>query len=413
MNILVINSWLPYPLVSGGDQAIYNGLAVLDEYDNVYFTYPGGSVKTAEDYELEKRLPHIHVVPMFSAPTKHKKSGLVKKIRHATKLWMKRRFPSLLNSLVPQDDTIHMRYHVIEESFVAHVNNLIEQYKIDIVQVEMTQFISMARHLPLHVKKIFVHHELRWVANALTAKQKQLGWYGQERVENLKLIEIALLNQYDQIVTLSQTDKEKLIEAGVTTPILASIAVVAKPEHILENVQTRPKTLSYVGPDLHYPNYDGVIWFLENCWKKILEQDNEYSFQIVGLWTEERKKEILSKYRNVVFTGFVDSLADAIRGTIMIVPLKIGSGIRMKILEAAQLEVPVVATPVGAEGLPISNETHAFIVDDADEFVKSIFKLQNIDLQNKFVGNMREVIEQNYSLPALKENRKSLYVVKK
>ena len=54
MNILVINSWLPYPLVSGGDQAIYNGLAVLDEYDNVYFTYPGGSVKTAEDYELEK-----------------------------------------------------------------------------------------------------------------------------------------------------------------------------------------------------------------------------------------------------------------------------------------------------------------------------------------------------------------------
>ena len=97
----------------------------------------------------------------------------------------------------------------------------------------------------------------------------------------------------------------------------------------------------------------------------------------------------------------------------MIVPLKIGSGIRMKILEAAQLEVPVVATPVGAEGLPISNETHAFIVDDADEFVKSIFKLQNIDLQNKFVGNMREVIEQNYSLPALKENRKSLYVVKK
>lgn len=409
MNILVINSWLPYPLVSGGDQAIYNGLAVLDEYDNVYFTYPGGSVMMAEDYELEKRLPHIHVVPMFSAPTKHKKSGLVKKIRHATKLWMKKRLPSLLDSLVSQDDTIHMRYHVIEESFVAHVNNLIEQYKIDVVQVEMTQFISMVRHLPTHVKRIFVHHELRWVANALTAKQKNLGWYGRERVENLKLIEIALLNQYDQIVTLSQIDKDKLIDAGVTTPILASFAVVAEPENLSKEISSRPKILSYVGPDLHYPNYDGVMWFLENCWKKILAKDDSYRFQIVGKWTEERKKEILSKYKNVSFTGFVDNLASAIQGTIMIVPLNIGSGIRMKILESAQLGVPVVTTPVGAEGLPIKDGIQAFVTDNADVFIDDIFKLQDEQLQEYFIKNMRDVIEKQYSLEALKLNRKSLY----
>ena len=101
---------------------------------------------------------------------------------------------------------------------------------------------------------------------------------------------------------------------------------------------------------------------------------------------------------------------DAIRGTIMIVPLKIGSGIRMKILEAAQLEVPVVATPVGAEGLPVKDDEHAFITDDAETFVDDIFKLQDIALQKSFVCNMKEVIEKNYSMAALKENRSSLYV---
>ena len=391
---------------------MFNGLAVLDECENVYFTYPdGGSEKPIEAYQLEKRLPHVHVEPLLSdgAPQKQS-SGWKKKIRHAVKLWMRKRLPSLLNSLIPQDATIDMRFRVVEECFVDHVSALIEKYDIDVVQVEMTQFISFARYLPSKVKKIFVHHELRWVANELTARQKNLGWYGQEQVENLKLQEIAMLNQFDEIVTLSQTDKEKLIAAGVTKPILASIAVVATPENMPEHIKMRPKTLSYVGPDLHYPNYDGVIWFLENCWEKVLARDAEYQFQIVGKWTEERRKEISAKYKNVNFTGFVDNLADAIQGTVMIVPLKIGSGIRMKILEAAQLEVPVVATPVGAEGLPVKDDTHAYITDDADTFVEDIFKLQDIDLQKELVRNMKEVIEKNYSLVALKNNRKSLYV---
>lgn len=411
MNILVVCPWLPYPLVSGGDQAIFNGLAVLDSCDQVYFAYPdGGCEKPEEAYQLEKRLPHVHVEPMLSPVPPKKKSGLAKKIRHGVKLWMHKHLPSLLDSLIPQDATIDMRFKVIGEGFVAHVNKLIEEHEIDVVQVEMTQFISFARHLPKNEKKIFVHHELRWVANELTANQKHLGWYGQEQVENLKLAEIALLNQYDEIVTLSKTDKEKLIEAGVTKPILASIAVVAKPEKTSSAIVVRPKTLSYVGPDLHYPNYDGVMWFLENCWEKVLARDSEYQFQIVGKWTEERRKEILAKYRNVTFTGFVDNLADAIQGTVMIVPLKIGSGIRMKILEAAQLEVPVVATPVGAEGLPVADGKHAFITDDADEFVADIFKLQDVELQKELVRNMKEMIEKNYSLAALKENRKGLYV---
>ena len=386
MNILVVNSWLPYPLVSGGDQAIFNGLAILNDYDIVYFTYPSGGEKPKQAYELEACLPHVKVEPMLSPVSSKRKSGFIKKIRHTVKLWMRKYLPSLLNNIVPQDATIDMRFKIIDESFVAHVNDLISRYKIDVVQVEMTQFISMARYLPKNVKKIFVHHELRWVANTLTAQQKALGWYGKEQVENLKLQEIAMLNQYDQIVTLSQIDKDKLIEAGVERPILASIAVVAQYKNRIENLEFRPKLLSYVGPDLHYPNYDGVMWFLENCWGKILAKDSEYCFQIVGKWTEERKKEILAKYRNVLFTGFVDSLADAICGTIMIVPLKIGSGIRMKILEAAQLEVPVVATPVGAEGLPILDGRHALITDDADVFVDDIFKLQDIKFQKTLVN---------------------------
>ena len=161
-NVLVVCPWLPYPLVSGGDQAIFNGLAVLDGCDNVYFTYPDGGVeKPQEACLLEKRLPHVHVVPMLGGGSIVKKSGLVKKIRHAVKLWMKRRLPSLLDSLMPQDATIDMRFSVVDESFANHVNELIKTLKIDVVQVEMTQLISFARYLPNAPKRRIESSALR------------------------------------------------------------------------------------------------------------------------------------------------------------------------------------------------------------------------------------------------------------
>ena len=93
----------------------------------------------------------------------------------------------------------------------------------------------------------------------------------------------------------------------------------------------------------------------------------------------------------------------------MIVPITIGSGIRMKILEASSLGVPFVSTSVGAEGLPVENGKNCFIADDKEMFVNCILKLQDTTIQEKFIENAHTMILEKFSIKALRENRLDIY----
>ena len=132
-------------------------------------------------------------------------------------------------------------------------------------------------------------------------------------------------------------------------------------------------------------------------------------FDIIGNWSENRIKEYSLKYKDVHFLGFVDDLYAAIKDSTMIVPITIGSGIRMKILEASSKGVPFVSTSVGAEGIPVVNGQDCFIANTPDEFIESILKLQNPDLRHQFAENANMMIRKHYSLEALRKNRLEIY----
>ena len=412
-NVLIIPPFYPYPLTSGGHQAIYNGIAILKDVANVYVL----AETTESQYKrgqcdiLMQALPFVHIVPYIDPASRHTFTWYCRVLRNKilAKLHIS---PKVQPDETPEQKPkklVHGIYDFPEEE-ATFIVNVIRKYKIDIVQVEMVPKMSLVKYLPDDVRKVFVHHELKFVRDELVLNQSE-GFTDEDwmRWRENKVEEVALLNQYDDIITLSAIDTVKLQEAGVTKPITTSLAVVSDEVKPLAQEKPISKVLSYVGPEEHYPNYDGVMWFLENCWSKLRAQDPDYSFQIIGKWSAETAEHLATAYPGVKCVGFVDNLGEAISGTTMIVPLNIGSGIRMKILEAARLGVPVVATPVGAEGLPLEDGIHAFITADADDFIKDIIALQEESLRRKFVENTRKVIEHQYSLEALKRNRIALY----
>lgn len=116
-----------------------------------------------------------------------------------------------------------------------------------------------------------------------------------------------------------------------------------------------------------------------------------------------------TKYPGVRFLGYVEVLSDALKDSIMIVPITIGSGIRMKILEACSNGIPFVSTTVGAEGIPVVDGRHCYIADDPQIFVQDIIKLQSADIQKQFVANCHSMIDELYSMDALKCNREEIY----
>lgn len=421
--ILFIIPWLPYPLISGGHHGLMNAMIALkDEFDiHIAFkVYDDGKYEKNKKGFLEL-VPNAHLYPLLQEDRiEVQKSEFPLWYRLASHLktyiqnCIKKRNSGTATNIAGMNEEKAMPsswiYSVspLDKLWLDHISKICVEHHFDIIQVEMPWLISQILTLPNESKKIFVHHELGFVRRSLEIEPYINNEYVKACKSFADMAEIGLLNMYDGVITVSPIDREKLIEEGVSVPVFSSFSIVNQPKEIEHRI-IDAKHLSFIGPDSHTPNFVGITWFLDNCWPLLRSIDQEYKLSIIGGWSQEHIDGYAKKYPNVEFLGYVDDLEDAIKGTVMIVPITIGSGIRMKILEASSLGVPFVSTSVGAEGLPVENGENCFIADEKDKFVNCILKLQDSTIQEKFIENAHTMILEKFSINALRENRLDIY----
>ena len=403
--VLFIFPVLPYPFYAGGIQALYNSFDCVKDDVDVFVMYDSPFYKQKKETlkSMENATENVHVVPFVYNPLK----GFCNFI-----LWFFFRIIILLKlkkkNLDYYSSQLSSLFKIHIKEYVDFINKFILENKIDIVQMELCSTLSHVLTLPPNVKKVFVHHELNYVVNDLRIHQLGPSINRLANVELAKILEIGLLNKCDAIITLSEIDKQKLIDEGVKSPIYPSFAIVNTSTSD-NNPNDKFNELSFVGPAFHEPNFIGLTWFLEKCWEKLLENNPSYTLKIIGNWPEEKRTALSQKYKNIQFLGFVPNLAEVLNNTIMIVPITVGSGIRMKILEAASLGVPFVSTSVGAEGLPFECGKSCFLSDTPEDFVESILKLKDKALREKFAQNANAIVKEKYSMDALRKNRLNIY----
>jgi glycosyltransferase involved in cell wall biosynthesis len=106
----------------------------------------------------------------------------------------------------------------------------------------------------------------------------------------------------------------------------------------------------------------------------------------------------------------VEHLEDKAYGSIMVVPILSGSGMRMKILEGAALSMPIITTTVGVEGLDFAHGESCLIADTPQEFAEAIHRLcQDASLREKLARNAQAVYTQQYSATQLSKTREQVY----
>lgn len=404
----------PYPLSTGGSQAIFNGIDVVKDELDVYVTFEA----TATDKDNIERLKSLSgnkvtVLPYFVPAPKSMRRNLKQRFYEPlfkTEKKLRRLAGYDFTPVrIPHRAWLHEELLPKKMAFVKHVSNLVDEYGFDIVQCEMLCNVTMGLMLPDRVRKVFVHHELGWVVHELELKIQKGDVFEQKLyLDYYKMCEVALLNRYDDIITLSEIDSKKLKEAGVTSQIHTSLAVVNTSQNRL--VTTKGwQLLSFVGPEYNLPNVDGLKWFFANVWDRLKGYDTSYRMQVIGKWSEKAIAETVGERSDVEFLGYVDDLAAVLKDTIMVVPINIGSGIRMKILEAAALGVPFVTTSVGVEGIPARNGEDCFIADTPEAFADAVVKLRDEKLRKQFAENANRLVSERFTLEALKANRLEIY----
>jgi glycosyltransferase involved in cell wall biosynthesis len=146
--------------------------------------------------------------------------------------------------------------------------------------------------------------------------------------------------------------------------------------HAFAEVRAAPRTgdtLCFLGSMDWLPNIDGMEWFLSQVWPGLHQSHPDWKLKIIGRKPPPGLVAAHGGRDGVTFTGTVDDVRDHLKGcSAAIVPLRIGGGTRLKILELMASGIPVVSTTIGAEGLPLEHGRHFLQADEPVDLAAAV-----------------------------------------
>jgi glycosyltransferase involved in cell wall biosynthesis len=146
-------------------------------------------------------------------------------------------------------------------------------------------------------------------------------------------------------------------------------------------------------------NQDGVSWFMDAVWPRIIGKVPDARFTVVGRAPPESLIDAAQRKGYAwQFTGYVDDVRDSMRGSaVAVVPLRIGGGTRLKVFESMAMGCPVVSTTIGVEGLPVINGQNCLLADDSAKFADQVIDLLlSSDLRYRLAASARRLVEQQF-----------------
>src|SRR5207302_2737943 len=157
------------------------------------------------------------------------------------------------------------------------------------------------------------------------------------------------------------------------------------------------KRIVFVGSMDYHANVEGVVKFARHVWPAVQQQEPELVFTIVGKDPAPAVRE-LSSIKGIEVTGTVADVRPYYREAVAaIVPLNVGGGSRLKILEAMAAGVPVVSTTLGAEGLQVRDGENILIADGEDRLTKAVIDLVNDEkLRTQLVSGAHALVAERY-----------------
>lgn len=211
------------------------------------------------------------------------------------------------------------------------------------------------------------------VAAVLQAKLNARRW---------RELQLSVARSVERVVLCSELDAER---ASMSNCAVVPNAYM-EPQAPLGRVEPRtPPTLMFAGSHRYGPNADGAVWFVSDVWPDVLARLPEARLRLVGEPVDSTTR--LGGRPGVVVAGTVASMEPELERTdVVVVPLRYGSGTRVKIIEAFAQRIPVVSTTVGAEGLGAIPGTHLLVADEPAEFADACVRLvQDLELRRRLV----------------------------
>jgi polysaccharide biosynthesis protein PslH len=225
---------------------------------------------------------------------------------------------------------------------------------------------------------------------------KAISWREWRKME---VVERQYLKLADQVLAVSEADRDDFV------PIVGREKVSVIPTGVDVDyfqpmpVEEVPDSLVFTGSMDWLPNEDAILYFVDTMLPLIKEKCPTVSLQVVGRNPSRKLQALVETKTNVHLTGWVEDIRPFLaRGSVCIVPLRIGGGTRLKIFEAMAMGKAVVSTSVGAEGLAVRTSENILLADTPKDFADSVIALLRDSKRRQQLGTAaRTVVQENYS----------------
>ncbi|MGD0281181.1 MAG: glycosyltransferase [Dissulfurispiraceae bacterium] len=228
----------------------------------------------------------------------------------------------------------------------------------------------------------------------------------EDELLKIKEREFYLFNQSDAITTVSPEDAELIHKEMPDKEIRVIHHPINKITHMVNPFEER-RDLLFVGSS-HPPNTDAVLFYTNDIMPLLLEKLPGVKLYVVGGNPDKKLRELDPEH--IILTGFVTELLPYFEQCkIYLAPLRYGAGVKGKIIDAMSYGLPIVTTPIGAEGLGVSDGEHMLIANSKDAIVQSVLKLYSDRvLWDNVSYNSKVFIERHFSQEAFREKVKDV-----
>ena len=255
-----------------------------------------------------------------------------------------RNLRSLAYHLAGEEPFFIAKYKI--EKMAELISKLIEKNNFNLVQVEYNVMHHYAEQIG-DIPKIIVFHD---VSTKVYERGKDQGnTRNQKSFEMARNLEPEIGNKYDAVITLTEEDREYLSNLGCESEIKVIPPQVKTP--IINEIHKKPNSICFVGSFNREPNVQAVQILIHEIFPKLTKKAE---LNIAGKGLPNSLVNEIKVTDNVYYLGFVEDIDSFLASQmIMVAPIKIGAGLKMKIPHALACGTAVVTTDVGVEGISI------------------------------------------------------------
>jgi glycosyltransferase involved in cell wall biosynthesis len=395
MRLLVVSPFLPFPPDSGGSIRVYNIIHALSQNHELSLL----SYVRSDDGSFVKQLEAL--CPVIQVPFEPSRR---RSLCHATQLLSKLPF-----SLVFKDPLFK------EKLAECAAQNF------DVVQFEFLPFAHYIDFFPEKTLRVVVEH---YIATQARAKLLSLWPPGIKKLYytadlfKIRRYEREILRKFDLCLVTSQQDREYLINWCQLPNVMVSPNGVDidffSPQHQLsdETDDMREPTLVYMGSfDLDPANTDALVYLIEDIWPLIKKEVPAVRLEVLG---KGLPPEFLDNYcdKNIQFRGYLEDIRPVLkRADVFVLPLRGGSGTKIRILTAMAMGLPVVASETASAGIEVQPGKNILIGNSPARFANQTVSILRGNGMKQEIGLAgRRLVEKKYSWTPIAQALENRYL---